>query len=84
MATPKSEVQKKYALFSLRILYSFRKGFIAKGISITVAIDQRKKARDTGGISLITALATMKLPDHIMQARIAKPIPVYILFCKIN
>jgi hypothetical protein len=80
MVTPKRDVQRKYLLFLIMICFSFKKGLIANGISITVAIDQRKKAKVTGGISLITALATIKLPDQIIQARIAKPIPIYVFF----
>lgn len=44
------------------------------------AVSQRKKARVTGGISFITPLATMKLPDQMRVARIASEIPVKVFF----
>jgi hypothetical protein len=48
----------------------------AKGSNIIVAKDQRKKDKASGGTSLMKALATIKFPLQMMQARMAKAIPV--------
>lgn len=76
MVTPKSDVQKKYCLFCRMIFRSWDNCLNVKGSNINVPNDQRKKDNDMGGTSLMKALATIKLPLQIIQASIAKAMPM--------
>ena len=72
---PVKPVQKKYALFCFTICQEGLICFHATGSKRIQAVNQRKKARAMGGISLITARATMKLPLQMMVASMASTIP---------
>jgi len=54
---------------------------MANGAIIIEAQSQRKKASATGGISLITLRATIKLPDQTIVANTASAMPVNIRSC---
>lgn len=75
MQTPVTAASNKNPRFDLTMFNSVLKYFQANGKMIRVADSQRKKASVTGGISFITPLAMMKLPDQISVARTARPIP---------
>lgn len=76
MQTPVTVASNKNPKFDLIMCNSVVKYFQANGRMIIVADSQRKKASVTGGISLITPLAMMKLPDQISVASTASPMPV--------
>lgn len=50
--------------------------FQANGAINTVAKNHRKKDSITGGMVVAAVLAIIKLPDQIMAAAMAKPIPI--------